>query len=87
MVGGKIECISRDYYGEISCWRLIVIDGKDCCGIYTASNPGFIPGDNIWWHGRTAYWTPRNGQGSESDIPLKRYGCSFDPFFRVPDQP
>lgn len=86
MIGGKVECVSQSTYGDRPCWRVIVVDRKDCLGIYVSPNPGLMPGDGIWWNGKVAYWTPRNGQGNGSDIQLTEYGPSFDPFFKVPDE-
>lgn len=35
------------------------------------------PGDDVWWQGRTVYWTPKDR--SVIDVPLPRIGYSFDP--------
>lgn len=42
----------------------------------TLDDPTIIrPGDQLWWQGHLAYWTPRDK--SREDVPMKRYGYAM----------
>lgn len=95
MVGGTVETATRE--GE----HIVVgvIDkpshplGKgDWCRVWLEVSEAALavaPGDDIWWHGRVAYWTPSEPQsrvpaglltggqrdrgGSVFDVPINRF--------------
>lgn len=65
-----IECVDNTYK-------------KDRCNIRVESTPEskkIKPGDNIWWQGRSAFWTPKDStitfQGRNFDITIPRIGYS-----------
>lgn len=74
MVGGKIIEVRPE--GEKT--RIWCIDKHDECAIYIESvADGPQPGDQIWWQGRAAMWTPADKRFVDKE--LRRIGYSFDP--------
>lgn len=76
VVGGNIYSIFKD--GKQA---HIVVQGTGCEKnefievIVEYSEVNLKVGDQLWWHGRWAYWTPQN-EGVEGEIRLKRFGLS-----------
>lgn len=75
MVGGKVIEVLRK--GEAT--RLWCVDSY---GDETAIHVKTVeelpaPGDDVWWQGRGAYWTPRDRRFRDRE--LERVGYSFDP--------
>lgn len=89
MVGGIVieasESKSRPELIFVDC-RGTGCERSSTCGIYVEKNPNSLAievGDSVWWHGRTAYWTPRlpgnAARGRKDvmrDIPIPRIGYS-----------
>lgn len=74
MVGGRIIEVRP----EGSKTRLWCIDKNDECAIYVETTPELPqPGDQLWWQGRAAFWTPADKRFVEKK--LSRVGFSFDP--------
>ena len=68
-VGGKVvETIVLD--------DRVWVDTGECAIYVERSNEAraISDGDDVWWHGRTAFWTPRNR--AFADYPLQRIGYS-----------
>lgn len=82
MVGGIIIDIVKVNQAK---WWLNCVEtglgsgaGKDTCAIYV--NPQDEPievGDNLWWQGSYAYWTPDDR--ARTDVKLPRIGFSGVP--------
>ena len=75
MVGGKIIEVNLDTRGL----RLWCMDRNgDELAIYVKPEKEIpCPGDDVWWQGRTAYWSTKNR--TYVDRNLDRIGYSFDP--------
>jgi hypothetical protein len=77
MVGGKIIEVKPE--GEKT--RLWVMDHRDAhdeAAIYVETQPDMPePGDDIWWQGRFAMWTPADRRFVDRELP--RVGYSFSP--------
>lgn len=51
------------------------------CAVYVdPQGHSILPGDSLWWQGRSCYWTPRNNQHGETfgafDLELPKIGFS-----------
>lgn len=81
MVGGTVEAVTPDVYGEsLPCWRILCYTkAEGYMAVRTPTNPGIQPGDTVWWHDRVIYWTQAGAPVKESDRKLERWGYSFDP--------
>jgi hypothetical protein len=76
MVGGKIASIWR----QADRIRIIAQDRHDFCAIHIEpTDEPIVVGDDIWWQGRVALWTPADR--SRIDVHLPRIGYSFTPRF------
>lgn len=76
MVGGKIIEVRP----EAEKTRLWVMDHRngDECAIYVEPQAEMPQcGDDVWWQGRSAYWTPSDRRFTDRRIP--RIGYSFQP--------
>ena len=75
MVGGKVINIVQL---PDNTW-IQVLDAthseSDTCAIRVERNRHIKIGDELWWQGTKAYWTPVPLTGRE-DVPLVRIGCS-----------
>lgn len=79
MVGGRVIELRRMMTSKGEAMRTWCMDRNgDECAIYVALPDAdkISIGDQVWWQGRTAYWT---AQGGKEDVPLSRIGFSFDP--------
>ena len=81
MVGGGVihVCNVHKDFGNGPEWVLGVWvaerGGFNEAHIYVErAEPPVAPGDQIWWQGRKAYWTPKGSD--RHDLPLARYGYS-----------
>lgn len=76
MVGGKIIEVNLDNHG-LRLWCMEQQSGDELA-IYVKPKQNVpAPGDDVWWQGRTAFWSTRSR--SFVDKPLERIGYSFDP--------
>ena len=74
MVGGiVIEVIHLETKTWINC-QGTGCERRETCAIYTKPAPDVQPGDQLWWQGGNAYWTPLGS--IRSDIPIQRIGFS-----------
>lgn len=75
MVGGTvIETIDMGNRVWINCK-----ERNDVCAINVVRNVDALivcPGDQIWWQGRNAFWTPQNAAKGIFDITIPRIGYS-----------
>ena len=81
MIGGEVvETLAQGDRLWVNCE-----DHGSQCAIYLDRNgesESITPGDSIWWHTRTAYWTRYDGAGNrvgERDVPLVKIGYSGVP--------
>lgn len=88
MVGGKVievapmRVFAGEYPGKLqNVLRIWCVDNtysNDELAIYVEDMRDVpAPGDDVWWQGRTAYWSGKSR--SFVDRPMKRVGYSFDP--------
>ena len=80
MVGGTvIETINAEDRIWVNCK-----DGADECAIYielTDTARCVSPGDELWWHGRHAFWIPyhKGERVGPRDVKIPRIGNSGAP--------
>jgi hypothetical protein len=79
MVGGTVTDVK---VLQDTVW-IECVDRKDLCNIRLENNresKKIKPGDNIWWQGRSAFWTPKDNavtfHGRNFDIAIPRIGYS-----------
>ena len=77
MIGGKVIEVRPE--GQKT--RLWVMDHRQSsaeAAIYVETQTEMpVPGDDVWWQARLAYWTPADRRFT--DRPMPRVGYSFMP--------
>ena len=86
MVGGRvvatIETADRIY---VDCQEVLRHRGRpQTCAIYVVRNADseqIRPGDNVWWQGKWAMWTPADRRFTDRQIPRASYSGVKPPKF------
>jgi len=79
MVGGRIWHVTHE-----DRTRLLLVQGTGCeanqwlCLRVVRGREPLRRGDQVWWQGRKAFWTPEP-PGDREDVPLDRVGYAFAP--------
>lgn len=58
----------------------------DTCAIYVERNADseqIRPGDNLWWQGKRAMWTPADRRVVDKEIPRRSYSGVASPMARA----
>lgn len=77
MVGGMVITTIGD--GDrvyVNCKEIIKRGRPQTCAIYVERNADseqIRPGDNIWWQGKWAMWTPADRRFTDRQIPRRSY--------------
>lgn len=86
MVGGIVITTITD--GDriyVNC-RGTGCERRETCAIYVQSNADserIRPGDDIWWHGQWAMWTPADRRFTDRKIPRRGYSGVKSPLARA----
>lgn len=77
MVGGVVIAMQED--GDriyVNCQERVGRRRPDTCAIYVERNANseqIRPGDNLWWQGKRAMWTPYDRRVVDKEIPRRSY--------------
>lgn len=88
MVGGTVvTIIGRGDKVYINCKEVLPAKSRrkpETCAIYVVRNADseqIRPGDNIWWQGKWAMWTPVDRRFTDKQIPRASYSGVKPPSF------
>lgn len=83
MVGGTvITIIEQPNRIYVNC-RGKGSEKRETCAIYVARNADseqIRPGDNLWWQGSHAFWTPADRRVTDCEIPRRSYSGVSSPY-------
>lgn len=86
MVGGMvITTISDGDRIYVNCREIVKRGRAETCAIYVERNSDseqIRPGDNIWWQGNRAMWTPADRRVVDKEIPRASYSGVKSPLSR-----
>lgn len=86
MVGGMVIAVIHN--GDriyLNCQERVGRRRPETCAIYVERNSDseqIRPGDNVWWQGKRAMWTPYNRHVVDKEIPRRSYSGMGPPAAR-----
>jgi hypothetical protein len=86
MVGGKVVEVLRT---DAQIWVNVADTHApdDRCALWMERNPtseNVKPGDQIWWQGHVAMWTPAQNRVPENSVAAARQRCGVDYDIEIP---
>lgn len=83
MVGGMVITTIEDRDRVYVNCRGIGSERRDTCAIYVERNADseqIRAGDNVWWQGKWAMWTPADRRVVDRQIPRRSYSGVQSPY-------